>query len=105
MPTCFITMASQCPSNVHCHDSQGWQRSRSDLHHRESCRDDFQAQRFSIQLPRECPSSSGTLPLPKSVTGGVPDVMPVEYLSFCVRGKFSQLTRGNRGLMVVKGAE
>ncbi|GFW30380.1 hypothetical protein TNCV_453181 [Trichonephila clavipes] len=36
-------------------------------------------------------------PLPKSV--------PVEYLPFCVRGKFSQLTRGNRGLMVVKGVE
>ncbi|GFX56594.1 hypothetical protein TNCV_5035131 [Trichonephila clavipes] len=36
-------------------------------------------------------------PLPKSV--------PVEYLPFCVRGKFSQLARGNRGLMVVKGAE
>ncbi|GFV38503.1 hypothetical protein TNCV_3490921 [Trichonephila clavipes] len=28
-------------------------------------------------------------PLPKSV--------PVEYLPFCVRGKFSQLARGNRG--------
>ncbi|GFX32344.1 hypothetical protein TNCV_4411121 [Trichonephila clavipes] len=36
-------------------------------------------------------------PLPKSV--------PVEYLPFCVRGKFSQLARGNRGLMVVKGLE
>ncbi|GFX56582.1 hypothetical protein TNCV_5035011 [Trichonephila clavipes] len=36
-------------------------------------------------------------PLPKSV--------PVEYLPFCVTGKFSQLARGNRGLMVVKGGE
>ncbi|GFW63928.1 hypothetical protein TNCV_706341 [Trichonephila clavipes] len=36
-------------------------------------------------------------PLPKSV--------PVENLPFCVRGKFSQLARGNRGLMVVKGVE
>ncbi|GFV80343.1 hypothetical protein TNCV_3112041 [Trichonephila clavipes] len=36
-------------------------------------------------------------PLPKSV--------PIEYLPFCVRGKFSQLARGNRGLMVVKGGE
>ncbi|GFT39766.1 hypothetical protein TNCV_4869381 [Trichonephila clavipes] len=34
-------------------------------------------------------------PLPKSG--------PVEYLPFCVRGKFSQLGRG--GLMVVKGTE
>ncbi|GFT92009.1 hypothetical protein TNCV_4560861 [Trichonephila clavipes] len=31
--------------------------------------------------------------------------VPVEYLPFCVRGKFSQLARGNRGLMVVKGVE
>ncbi|GFX71136.1 uncharacterized protein TNCV_3649011 [Trichonephila clavipes] len=36
-------------------------------------------------------------PLPKSV--------PVEYLLFCVRGKFSQLAQGNRFLMVVKGTE
>ncbi|GFT74792.1 hypothetical protein TNCV_2516861 [Trichonephila clavipes] len=36
-------------------------------------------------------------PLPKNV--------PVEYLPFCVRGKFSQLARGNRGLMVVKEVE
>ncbi|GFW24928.1 hypothetical protein TNCV_3846621 [Trichonephila clavipes] len=33
-------------------------------------------------------------PLPKSA--------PVEYLPFCVGGKFSQLARGNRGLVVVK---
>ncbi|GFW11796.1 hypothetical protein TNCV_4100081 [Trichonephila clavipes] len=36
-------------------------------------------------------------PLPKSVS--------VEYLPFCMRGKFRQLARGNRGLMVVKGVE
>ncbi|GFV56801.1 hypothetical protein TNCV_4185951 [Trichonephila clavipes] len=36
-------------------------------------------------------------PLEKSVL--------VEYLPFCVRGKFSQLARGNRGLMMVKGVE
>ncbi|GFY05505.1 hypothetical protein TNCV_218871 [Trichonephila clavipes] len=36
-------------------------------------------------------------PLPKSV--------PVEYLPFCVRGKFNQLARGNMGLRLVKGAE
>ncbi|GFX51524.1 hypothetical protein TNCV_2278031 [Trichonephila clavipes] len=34
-------------------------------------------------------------PLPKSA--------PVEYLSFCVKGKLSQMGRG--GLMVVKGTE
>ncbi|GFU01465.1 hypothetical protein TNCV_4877051 [Trichonephila clavipes] len=36
-------------------------------------------------------------PLSKSV--------PVEYLPFCVRDKISQLARGNRSLMVVKGGE
>ncbi|GFS72638.1 hypothetical protein TNCV_1420431 [Trichonephila clavipes] len=36
-------------------------------------------------------------PLPKSVS--------VEYLPFYMRGKFSRLARGNRGLMVVKEAE
>ncbi|GFX02361.1 hypothetical protein TNCV_2285281 [Trichonephila clavipes] len=34
-------------------------------------------------------------PLPKSV--------PVQYLSFCVRGKLSQMSRG--GIVVVKGTE
>ncbi|GFX34085.1 hypothetical protein TNCV_1698331 [Trichonephila clavipes] len=36
-------------------------------------------------------------PLPKSV--------PVEYLPFRVRGKFSHLARGNSGLIVVKGSD
>ncbi|GFX24821.1 hypothetical protein TNCV_4489121 [Trichonephila clavipes] len=36
-------------------------------------------------------------PLPKSGS--------IEYLPFCVRGKFSQLSRGNRGIMVGKGVE
>ncbi|GFX51506.1 hypothetical protein TNCV_2277861 [Trichonephila clavipes] len=36
-------------------------------------------------------------PLPKSVA--------VEYLPFCVRGKFSLLARGNRALKVVKGTD
>ncbi|GFU36431.1 hypothetical protein TNCV_3100051 [Trichonephila clavipes] len=31
--------------------------------------------------------------------------VPLEYLPFCVRDQFSQLARGNRGLMVVKGGE
>ncbi|GFX09828.1 hypothetical protein TNCV_654271 [Trichonephila clavipes] len=35
----------------------------------------------------------------------LPKSVPLEYLPFCVRGKFSQLARGNRGLMVVKGGE
>ncbi|GFW99382.1 uncharacterized protein TNCV_3006841 [Trichonephila clavipes] len=35
----------------------------------------------------------------------LPKCVPVECLPFCVRGKFNQLARGNRGLMVVKGVE
>ncbi|GFW27947.1 hypothetical protein TNCV_768271 [Trichonephila clavipes] len=35
----------------------------------------------------------------------LPKSVPVEYLLFCVKGKFSPLVRGNRSLMVVKGVE
>ncbi|GFU08778.1 hypothetical protein TNCV_991261 [Trichonephila clavipes] len=31
--------------------------------------------------------------------------VPLEYLSFCVRGKFCHLAQGNRGLIVVKGSD
>ncbi|GFV20898.1 hypothetical protein TNCV_3651091 [Trichonephila clavipes] len=77
-------------------DSQGWQRSANHVHHRESCRANFQVQRFSIQLPRECPSSSGTPPVTQECARGIPALLR--------RGKFSQLAR-NIGLMVVKGGE
>ncbi|GFX73092.1 uncharacterized protein TNCV_1704941 [Trichonephila clavipes] len=60
---------------VHCHDSQGWQRSRNHVHHRESCRANFQIQRFSIQLPRECPSSSGTPPVTQECARGIPALL------------------------------
>ncbi|GFV61547.1 hypothetical protein TNCV_92511 [Trichonephila clavipes] len=56
---------------VHCQDSQGWQRSRNHVHHRESCRANFQVQRFSIQQPRECPSSSGTPPITQECARGI----------------------------------
>ncbi|GFT21936.1 uncharacterized protein TNCV_2383241 [Trichonephila clavipes] len=94
-----ISSRSQASAHriLHCHDSQGWQRSRSDLHHHESCRTNFQAQRFSIQLPRECPSSSGTPPVTQECARGIH--------ALCVRGKFSQLAQGNKGLMVIKGVE
>ncbi|GFV90389.1 hypothetical protein TNCV_935211 [Trichonephila clavipes] len=35
----------------------------------------------------------------------LPGSMPLEYLSFCVRGKFCHFAQGNRGLMVVKGED
>ncbi|GFX18442.1 hypothetical protein TNCV_4307421 [Trichonephila clavipes] len=69
---------------------RGWQRSRGDVHHRESCRSTLQSQRCSIQLPRKCPSSSDTPPVTQECARGIP--------ALCVRGKFSQLARGNRGL-------
>ncbi|GFU21226.1 hypothetical protein TNCV_4671201 [Trichonephila clavipes] len=94
MSTCFLTMASQCPSIVHCHDSQGWERSQSNLHHRESCWAKFQAQDFRSKSQENARLHLVHHPLPKSVS--------VEYLPFCMRGKFRQLARGNRGLMVVK---
>ncbi|GFW36334.1 uncharacterized protein TNCV_3712551 [Trichonephila clavipes] len=34
----------------------------------------------------------------------LPGSVPLEYLSFCVRGKFCHLAQGNRGLIVVKGS-
>ncbi|GFX71116.1 uncharacterized protein TNCV_3648811 [Trichonephila clavipes] len=30
---------------------------------------------------------------------------PLEYLSFCVSGKFCHLVQGNRGFIIVKGAD
>ncbi|GFY13303.1 uncharacterized protein TNCV_2335671 [Trichonephila clavipes] len=35
----------------------------------------------------------------------LPGSVPLEYLSFCVRGKFCHLAQGNRGLIVVKGSD
>ncbi|GFT15630.1 hypothetical protein TNCV_4985591 [Trichonephila clavipes] len=35
----------------------------------------------------------------------LPRSVPLEYLSFCVRGKFYHLARGNRDLIVVKGSD
>ncbi|GFV75532.1 uncharacterized protein TNCV_1130001 [Trichonephila clavipes] len=60
---------------VHCHDSQEWKRSRNHVHHRESCRVTIQAQRCSIQLPRECPSSSGTPPVTQECARGIPALL------------------------------
>ncbi|GFS50572.1 hypothetical protein TNCV_2041981 [Trichonephila clavipes] len=82
---------------VHLHHSQGWQRSRNHVHHRESCRATLQPKDVRFNCQENARLRLVHHPLPKSV--------PVEYLPFCVRGKFSQLARGNRGLMVVKGLE
>ncbi|GFU15915.1 hypothetical protein TNCV_2368461 [Trichonephila clavipes] len=35
----------------------------------------------------------------------LPGSVHLEYLSFCVRGKFCHLAEGNRGLIVVKGSD
>ncbi|GFW11217.1 hypothetical protein TNCV_5132281 [Trichonephila clavipes] len=35
----------------------------------------------------------------------LPGSVPLEYQSFCVRGKFYHLAQGNRGLIVVKGSD
>ncbi|GFW07727.1 hypothetical protein TNCV_3918601 [Trichonephila clavipes] len=97
MPTCFITRTTQCPSNcplprfpmmAAIPESVG--------HHGESCRANFHAPRDFRSNSHEHERLRLVHPLTKSV--------PVEYLSFCVRGKFSQMGP-RRGLMVVKGTE
>ncbi|GFW62763.1 uncharacterized protein TNCV_2625261 [Trichonephila clavipes] len=40
-----------------------------------------------------------------SLKSHLPGSVPLEYLSFCVRGKFCHLVQGNRGLIVVKGSD
>ncbi|GFX34243.1 hypothetical protein TNCV_3225931 [Trichonephila clavipes] len=35
----------------------------------------------------------------------LPGSVPLEYLDFCVRGKFCHLAQGNKGLIVVKGSD
>ncbi|GFX70241.1 hypothetical protein TNCV_4616781 [Trichonephila clavipes] len=40
-----------------------------------------------------------------SLKSHLPRSVPLEYLSFCVRGKFCHLAQGNRGLTVVKGSD
>ncbi|GFS66697.1 uncharacterized protein TNCV_229481 [Trichonephila clavipes] len=40
-----------------------------------------------------------------SLKSRLPGSVPLEYLSFCVRGKFCHLAQGNRGLIVVKGSD
>ncbi|GFX86154.1 hypothetical protein TNCV_2560361 [Trichonephila clavipes] len=55
--------------------------------------------------PKIFDSTAKRMPVFVWYTTPFPKRVPVEYLPFCERGKFSQLARGNRGLMVVKGAE
>ncbi|GFT63831.1 uncharacterized protein TNCV_4641951 [Trichonephila clavipes] len=38
-----------------------------------------------------------------SLKSHLPGSVPLEYLSFCIRGKFFHLAHGNRGLIVIKG--
>ncbi|GFX13537.1 uncharacterized protein TNCV_3136101 [Trichonephila clavipes] len=40
-----------------------------------------------------------------SLKSHMPGSVPLEYLSFCVRGKFCHLAQGNRGLIVIKGSD
>ncbi|GFU78519.1 uncharacterized protein TNCV_2301311 [Trichonephila clavipes] len=40
-----------------------------------------------------------------SLKSHLPGSVPLEYLDFCVRGKFCQLAQGNRSLIVVKGSD
>ncbi|GFV10562.1 hypothetical protein TNCV_4042831 [Trichonephila clavipes] len=53
--------------------------------------------------PHELRSNSPEHELLFLIHSSLPKSIPVEYLSFCVRGKLSQMGRG--GLMVVEGTE
>ncbi|GFT42999.1 hypothetical protein TNCV_1615621 [Trichonephila clavipes] len=65
------------------------------VHHHESCR--------ATSNPKDVRFNCQENARLRLVTTRYPRVCHLEYLPFCVRGKFSQLARGNRGLMVVKG--
>ncbi|GFT15252.1 uncharacterized protein TNCV_1101161 [Trichonephila clavipes] len=77
MPTCFITRGKPVPIELSIATIP---RDGSDpgnhVHHRESCRATLQSQRCSIQLPRECPSSSDTPPRYPRVCRGIPALLP-----------------------------
>ncbi|GFV11384.1 hypothetical protein TNCV_4026381 [Trichonephila clavipes] len=68
-------MASQCPSKLSIPRFPWMAAILSDLHHRESCWAKFQAQRFLVQKPRECPSSSGTPPVTQECVRGIPALL------------------------------
>ncbi|GFX40537.1 hypothetical protein TNCV_2373211 [Trichonephila clavipes] len=86
-----------CPDRtVHCQHSGGWHRSQSDLPHGGSLQPPHDRQRQTGQ-----PFINERLSLKSHLPGSV----PLEYLDFCVRGKFCQLAQGNRGLIVVKGSD
>ncbi|GFX89491.1 hypothetical protein TNCV_483261 [Trichonephila clavipes] len=55
--------------------------------------------------PKDFPSNSYENARLRMIYHPLPKSVPVEYPPFCMRGKFSQLFRGNRGLIVVKGME
>ncbi|GFX59187.1 hypothetical protein TNCV_937021 [Trichonephila clavipes] len=80
---------------VHCHDSHGWHRSRRITVNHVGL----------ISKPKDFQSNCQEIARLRLVHHPLSKSVPVEYLPVCVRGKFSHLTRGNRGLMVVKGAE
>ncbi|GFW58368.1 uncharacterized protein TNCV_2635421 [Trichonephila clavipes] len=40
-----------------------------------------------------------------NLKSNLPGSVALEYLDFCVRGKFCHLAQGNRGLIVVKGSD
>ncbi|GFS51595.1 hypothetical protein TNCV_550051 [Trichonephila clavipes] len=90
MPTCFITRAlsiATIPSEGSDPQVMGITVNHAGL----------------TSTPRELRSNSHEHERLRLVHALLPKSVPVEYLSFCVRGKLSQM--GRRGLMVVKGTE
>ncbi|GFU66995.1 reverse transcriptase domain-containing protein [Trichonephila clavipes] len=71
----------------------GWHRAQGDLYHGGSLQPphDRRANRYINER--------------LSLKSHLPGSVPLEYLDFCVRGKFCHLAQGNRGLIVVKGSD
>ncbi|GFS74153.1 hypothetical protein TNCV_969211 [Trichonephila clavipes] len=82
---------------VHCQHTGGWQRSKSDLYHGVDHSNllttdkDRRANRYINER--------------LNLKSHLPGSVSLEYLDFCVRGKFCHLAQGNSGLIVVKGSD
>ncbi|GFS83837.1 hypothetical protein TNCV_2773871 [Trichonephila clavipes] len=95
MLTYFTMVVNLCRSNCPLPAYRGWHRAQGDVYHGgitpTSSRQtkDRRANRYINER--------------LSLKSHPPGSVPLEYLDFCVRGKFGHLAQGNRGLIVVKG--
>ncbi|GFV75393.1 hypothetical protein TNCV_1482391 [Trichonephila clavipes] len=79
---------------VHCQHSGGWHRSKSNLH--------ITVDHSNLLTTAKDSRANRYINERLSLKSHLPGSVPLEYLDFCVRGKFCHLAQGNRGLIVVK---